>query len=36
MNYNVKEALIKSLVNVLKPPKRLEKPETIESITLKL
>ena len=33
MEYNVKESIIKSLVNVLKPPKRMEttRPETSES-----
>ncbi len=27
MNYEVKDSLIKCLVNVLKPPKKLENPE---------
>ena len=33
MEYSVKESIIKSLVNVLKPPKRIEttRPETSES-----
>lgn len=31
MNYSVKDSLLKSLVVLLKPPKRLEKPELIES-----
>jgi hypothetical protein len=33
MEYSVKESIIKSLVNVLKPPKRMDttRPETSES-----
>lgn len=30
MDYSVKEALIKSLVNALKPPKKQEKPGTVD------
>lgn len=30
MDYGVKDALIKSLVNVLKPPKKLEKPDNTD------
>ena len=31
MDYGVKEAIIKSLVNALKPPKKIEKPDSEES-----
>lgn len=32
MDYSVKEALIKSLVNALRPPKKQDKPETVDGI----
>lgn len=30
MDYSVKDALIKSLVNALKPPKKLDQPKNVE------
>lgn len=32
MDYSVKDALIKGLVNILKPPKKLEQPKLVEGI----